>query len=90
MQDIERIFIEHENVLKKTKETCKSEIFNISKNIAKAIASGSTLFFCGNGGSAADSQHLAAEFVGRFKKDREPLRSIALKIRYINFDMHIQ
>ena len=45
MQDIERIFIEHENVLKKTKETCKSEIFNISKNIAKAIASGSTLFF---------------------------------------------
>jgi D-sedoheptulose 7-phosphate isomerase len=35
-------------------------------------------FWCGNGGSAADSQHLAAELVGRFKKDREPLSSIAL------------
>jgi D-sedoheptulose 7-phosphate isomerase len=33
---------------------------------------------CGNGGSAADSQHLAAEFVGRFIKDRRPLAAIAL------------
>ena len=77
-KDIERIFKEHEDLLKKTKEYCEDEILNISKNIALAISSGSTLFFCGNGGSAADSQHLAAEFVGRFKRDREPLRSIAL------------
>ena len=34
--------------------------------------------FCGNGGSAADSQHLAAELVGRFKKNRRALKSIAL------------
>ena len=54
----------------------KYQVFQ--KKIASAISSGSTLFFCGNGGSAADSQHLAAEFVGRFKKDRKPLRSIAL------------
>jgi D-sedoheptulose 7-phosphate isomerase len=34
--------------------------------------------FCGNGGSAADSQHLAAEFTGRFVRDRRPLAAIAL------------
>jgi D-sedoheptulose 7-phosphate isomerase len=42
------------------------------------ISRGGTLFFCGNGGSAADSQHFAAELVGRFRKDRRPLRALAL------------
>lgn len=37
-----------------------------------------TIFFCGNGGSAADSQHLAAEFMGRFLLERAPLPAIAL------------
>lgn len=46
--------------------------------IAQSLSHGGTLFWCGNGGSAADSQHLAAELVGRFKKDRKALRSIAL------------
>ena len=36
------------------------------------------VLFCGNGGSAADSQHLAAEFVGRFQKERAGLPAIAL------------
>ena len=36
--------------------------------------------FCGNGGSAADSQHLAAEFVGKFLKDRAPLPAISLTV----------
>jgi len=42
------------------------------------LSSGGTVYWCGNGGSAADSQHLAAELIGRFKIDRPPLRSIAL------------
>ena len=46
--------------------------------MAAALESGHKLMFCGNGGSAADSQHLAAEFVGRFVKDRQPLAAIAL------------
>lgn len=53
--------------------------------IASAIAlltavfqKGGRVFFCGNGGSAADAQHLAAEFSGRFYKDRNPLPSEAL------------
>ena len=43
-----------------------------------ALRGGGRLFFCGNGGSAADAQHLAAEFTGRFKFDRRPLDAHAL------------
>ena len=39
---------------------------------------GNTIFWCGNGGSASDSQHLAGELVGRFIDERRPLKSIAL------------
>lgn len=42
------------------------------------LRSGGRLLLCGNGGSAADAQHLAAEFSGRFLKDREPWDAIAL------------
>jgi D-sedoheptulose 7-phosphate isomerase len=45
---------------------------------AQTLLSGGKIFFCGNGGSAADSQHLAAELTGRFIKDRRPLAAIAL------------
>jgi len=46
--------------------------------IAETLAGGRKLMFCGNGGSAADSQHLASEFTGRFIKDRRPLAAMAL------------
>lgn len=48
--------------------------------IKAALATGNKVLFCGNGGSAADSQHLAAEFVGRFQKERKGLPSIALTV----------
>jgi D-sedoheptulose 7-phosphate isomerase len=41
---------------------------------------GNKVIFCGNGGSAADSQHLAAEFMGRYLKDRKPLPSLSLTV----------
>ena len=44
----------------------------------QSLQAGGKLMFCGNGGSAADSQHLAAEFTGRFIKDRPPVAAIAL------------
>lgn len=44
----------------------------------QALQSGGKLMFCGNGGSAADCQHLAAELTGRFIKDRRPLAALAL------------
>jgi D-sedoheptulose 7-phosphate isomerase len=46
--------------------------------LIQALASGGKLMFCGNGGSAADSQHLASEFTGRFIKDRRPLAALSL------------
>ncbi len=46
--------------------------------VQETLEKGGTLFFCGNGGSAADAQHLAAEYVIRFKRARGPLRALAL------------
>ncbi len=46
--------------------------------VVQALARGNTVFFFGNGGSAADSQHLAAEMVGRFTHERRPLPALAL------------
>ena len=48
--------------------------------IVNAFQSGNKVMFCGNGGSAADAQHLAAEFSGRFYKDRDPLPAEALHV----------
>lgn len=46
----------------------------------KALQSGSRVWFCGNGGSAADAQHLASELSGRFNFDRKPLPAEALHV----------
>ena len=46
--------------------------------LGSCIKSGNKILFFGNGGSASDSQHLAAEFVGRYEKERRPLAAIAL------------
>jgi D-sedoheptulose 7-phosphate isomerase len=46
--------------------------------LVKGLLAGGKLLFFGNGGSAADAQHLAAEFVGRYENDRSPLAAIAL------------
>ena len=75
---IDQAFSEHIDTLKETHISIAHNIEIAADIIAKSLTSGGTIFWCGNGGSAADSQHIAAEFVGRFKKDRRPLRSIAL------------
>jgi D-sedoheptulose 7-phosphate isomerase len=49
-----------------------------ASHLASAPRDGGKIMFCGNGGSAADSQHLAAEFTGRFVNDRAPLAAMAL------------
>lgn len=60
---------------------CKSQAGNIEKAaslITGALKSGGKLLVFGNGGSAADSQHIVAELVGRFKKERKALAAVAL------------
>ena len=54
------------------------KVANIALRMALTLARGHKLLFCGNGGSAADCQHLAAEFVNRFLMERPPLAAIAL------------
>jgi D-sedoheptulose 7-phosphate isomerase len=54
------------------------QLLDVIKLIAHAFESENKLFFFGNGGSAADAQHLAAEFVNRYVMDRPPLPAIAL------------
>ncbi|HQV78331.1 MAG TPA: D-sedoheptulose 7-phosphate isomerase [Chitinophagales bacterium] len=52
----------------------------VTKEIVACFKRDGKLLFCGNGGSAADAQHLAAEFSGRFYTDREPLDAEALHV----------
>jgi D-sedoheptulose 7-phosphate isomerase len=61
--------------------TCRrlsSQVVKVARRYAAALREGGTLFFCGNGGSAADAQHVAAEYVVRYSAARDPLAAIAL------------
>ncbi|WP_018085581.1 D-sedoheptulose 7-phosphate isomerase [Desulfurispora thermophila] len=55
-------------------------IEQFAKLMAKTLASGCKILLCGNGGSAADAQHIAGELVGRFLKERSPLPALALSV----------
>jgi len=55
-----------------------SDIEKISSLMVKQLSNGKKILICGNGGSAADAQHFAAELTGRYKKDRKGLPGIAL------------
>jgi D-sedoheptulose 7-phosphate isomerase len=57
-----------------------SVVSDVGCALAGAIQQGGKVFFFGNGGSAADAQHLAAEFTGRFLIDRRPLAGLALTV----------
>src|SRR4051794_38492828 len=59
-------------------EVMLKKICDVINVITTAFKNGNKVLFCGNGGSAADAQHLAAEFSGRFYKDRKALPSEAL------------
>jgi D-sedoheptulose 7-phosphate isomerase len=62
----------------KVARECGPAIVKAAVLIRDSLKSGGKILFCGNGGSAADAQHLAAEFVGRFVRERCGLPSIAL------------
>ena len=54
------------------------DVARTGERLARAIGAGGKLLFCGNGGSAAAAQHLAADLTGRFVRDRRPLPGVAL------------
>jgi len=57
-----------------------ASIAKVSETMVAAYKAGNKVFLFGNGGSAADSQHIAAEFVGHFAFDRPPLPALALSV----------
>ena len=59
-------------------EANAERVARAARTIADRLKRGGKVLFCGNGGSAADCQHLAAEFVSRFRMERSPLPAIAL------------
>jgi D-sedoheptulose 7-phosphate isomerase len=61
-----------------TDDSVVDELTAVVRAVVASLQSRGKLLLCGNGGSAADAQHLAAEMVGRFCMDREPLPAIAL------------
>lgn len=59
-------------------DSLPDEIAAAATLVRSVLAGGGTLFFCGNGGSAADAQHIATEYVVRYMRNRRPLPAIAL------------
>ncbi len=58
--------------------TLSERVAAVAGRYAETLRAGGTIFFCGNGGSAADAQHLATEYVVRYAASRRPLSAIAL------------
>jgi D-sedoheptulose 7-phosphate isomerase len=75
---IQDAFIDSAQITKKFAETYEKKIVEVAGLIVRAFKAGNKLLLFGNGGSAADCQHIAAEFVNRFKIDRPPLPALAL------------
>jgi D-sedoheptulose 7-phosphate isomerase len=73
----DRYFDEHLQAFSQLR-SLKPQVEEAARRMADCLRAGGKLLFCGNGGSAADSQHLAAELTGRYIDDRRPLAAIAL------------
>lgn len=76
-QVISGAIAEHLEVIRNLEEQ-ESTLRRIGEAMDRAIADGHKVLWCGNGGSAADAQHLAAELMGRFRRERRAMPSVAL------------
>ena len=78
---IENAIIEYFETASEKVLKLKNQASNINLAVCQIVAScksNNKIIFCGNGGSASDAQHLAAELIGRYKEDRPPLPAIAI------------
>ena len=76
-QVFQRAIAEHIAVIESLSAQ-QSVLVRVAGKMTRALLGGKKVLWCGNGGSAADSQHLAAELMGRFRRERRGLPSIAL------------
>lgn len=77
-EDIRSQLKTHNEVIAEIGRTLPRAIASVAETISRALAAGKKLLVMGNGGSAADAQHIAAEIVGRFRLERRGLPAIAL------------
>lgn len=75
---IDNEFSSHITTIEKTLQAIHSDIKKAAFSLSECISIGGKILFCGNGGSAADAQHFAAELSGRYKRERIPLAGIAI------------
>ncbi len=75
---VQKIFEDSQSVTQTFIQTHAGRLIGFSEKIAAAFLGDRKLLICGNGGSAADAQHMAAEFVNRFQLERPPLPAMAL------------
>jgi D-sedoheptulose 7-phosphate isomerase len=68
----------HKKMTAEFQESGIEKIADIAEAITKALEQNGTIYLCGNGGSAADAQHIAGELVGRFSRERKALAAVAL------------
>lgn len=78
LEIIAAIFRESANVMQATQAENANKIIEAAERIAGSIRAGGKVLIFGNGGSAADSQHMSAELIGRFQKERQSFPAIAL------------
>ncbi len=69
---------EHKNTIEKLYATCGDALEQSAKTILESLKNGNKFLLAGNGGSAGDAQHIAAELTGRYKKERPGIKAIAL------------
>ncbi|HAA1706326.1 TPA_asm: phosphoheptose isomerase [Campylobacter jejuni] len=74
---VEKEWQEHQKIAQAS-EILKGQIAKVGELLCECLKKGGKILICGNGGSAADAQHFAAELSGRYKKERKALAGIAL------------
>ncbi len=77
-QRIEKHFIDSADLKYQAAQTLSKPIAQATEALLACVTNGGKVLVCGNGGSAADAQHFAAEFVGRYERERPELAAIAL------------
>jgi D-sedoheptulose 7-phosphate isomerase len=78
IEQVSAIIKRHKQMVAELEDKGSEKILAIAKAIVKSARKGGCVYTCGNGGSAADAQHIAAELVGRFEKDRKALPAVSL------------
>jgi D-sedoheptulose 7-phosphate isomerase len=68
----------HQKMVAAFEASAVDTVVAMAEAIVQSLRAGGTLYLCGNGGSAADAQHIAGEFVGRFRAERRALPAVAL------------